>query len=202
MKKFFVTMLLACGLMAAQNASAQLKFGLQAGMNVSKMSFDKVPDMSSDNRAGWYLGPKVEFKVPVVGVGFDAAVHYAQRELKGNVESTDAATSKTLRSIEVPINLRYNFGISLASVFVATGPQFGFNLGNKGWALPNTTDFQLKKSSFSWNIGAGVQLINHLEVGIGYNIALSKYAKLTGVGTNADASFKSNSWQIQVAYLF
>ena len=107
-----------------------------------------------------------------------------------------------MRSIEVPINLRYTFGISLASVFVATGPQFGFNMGNKFWSLPDTGDFQLKKSSFSWNIGAGVQLLNHLEIGVGYNIALSKYAKYTGIGGGSDASFKNSGWQIQAAYLF
>ena len=51
----------------------------------------------------------------------------------------------------------------------------------------------------SWNIGAGVKLINHLEIGLLYNIALSKYYKKAG---STDYDFKSNSFQIQAAYLF
>ena len=51
----------------------------------------------------------------------------------------------------------------------------------------------------SWNIGAGVKLLGHVELGVGYNIMLSKYAKTYGAGTY---SFRDNTFQVQVAYLF
>ena len=189
MKKLLSTFFLALALCAANTVEAQVKIGVVAGMNLSKLSFDKVPDCSSSNRTGWYVGPKAQFTLPVVGIGLDVAAEYSQRKLNVNGES------KTSRSIEIPLNLRYQFGISLAKVYIATGPQFGFQMGNSKW---NTAveSFDLKKSSTTWNVGAGVMLLNHLEVGAIYNIALSKYAKKT----TGDGAFKVNTWQVQLAY--
>ena len=41
MKKFFTTLLVAVGLMSATTASAQVQFGVKAGVNVTNMSLDK-----------------------------------------------------------------------------------------------------------------------------------------------------------------
>ena len=51
----------------------------------------------------------------------------------------------------------------------------------------------------SWNVGAGVKLLGHFELGVGYNIMLGKYAKTYGAGTY---SFRYNTFQVQAAYLF
>ncbi|MBQ0080243.1 MAG: porin family protein [Alistipes sp.] len=192
MKRFFITMLFVCGLIVTHTASAQVKLGVVGGMNVSKVSYKDIQG-TADSKTGWYIGPKAEFTIPIIGLGIDMAAEYSQRKLNANGENT------TFKSIEVPINLRYQLGISLAKVYVMTGPQFGFQLGNSNWKNA-AQDFELKKSNISWNVGAGVQLLSHLELGVGYNFALTKYAKALGVGN--DASFKANTWQVQVAYLF
>jgi len=211
MKKITTTLFIAFCLMITHTVNAQVKFGIVGGLDLTKVSYNKLPDMSSDNRAGWFIGPKVEFTVPVVGIGIDAALEYSQRRMNNNTgiyngETTASAeeitTSKYYRSIEIPINLRYQIGFqSIAAVYFVTGPQFGFQVGNKDWYVVDQTSFEWKKSNVSWNFGAGVKLINHIEVGVGYNLALTKFAKFTGVGSD-DASFKANSWQIQMAYLF
>ena len=134
--------------------------------------------------------------MPLVGLGFDAAVQYSERGAK-----VEDGSSKTLRSFEVPINFRYSVGLaSVASVYFATGPQFGFNIGNKNWNITDTSNYQLKKSTVSWNFGVGTRLVNHLELGVGYNLILGKMAKVAG--NNGDYSYRANSWQIQVAYIF
>ena len=207
MKKIFATILVTLTLLlGVQPAKAQLSFGVVGGLNLSKLSYDNLSsNLTSDNRCGWYIGPKVEFKVPLIGLGVDAAVEYSQRRLNGEVETgtSTVSSSTTLKTIEIPINLRYSIGLaSLASLYVATGPQFGFNVGDKKWNWNNITGaadgFELKKSNVTWNIGAGVKLLSHLEVGVGYNIALSKFAKKYA----GDGNFKSNTWQFQVAYMF
>lgn len=199
MKKFFAAFALA--LVMAIPASAQLQWGVLGGLNLSKVNTSSALDnLKTDNMAGWYLGPKVNFTLPIVGLGFDAALLYSQKKLNLDNEST------TFRSIEIPVNLRWTYGFSsLAAVYIATGPQFGFNVGNSKWTIDDSIfangkeTFKKKNMSTSWNIGAGVKLLKHLEVGLLYNIALSKYYK--GAGSDS-YNFKSNSFQIQAAYLF
>ena len=81
-------------MMAAAPAGAQVNFGLTGGVNLSKMSLDKIPDVSSNNRAGWFVGPKVLVKIPVVGLGADAAVLYSQRRM--TVENNAGMTMGTV----------------------------------------------------------------------------------------------------------
>ena len=163
-----------------------------------------VNNLKSSNTSGFYLGPKVNFTVPIVGLGADAALLYSQKRM--DVEANGVSTAKTFRSFEIPINVRYTFGFSsLAAVYVATGPQFGFNVGNRNWdfksadAIGQSLKFKKQNMNTSWNIGAGVKLLGHLEAGILYNFAISKYYKKAA---GSDYDFKGNSFQVQVAYLF
>ena len=208
MKKMMF-LLAAAMLLSVSTSQAQIQWGVVAGTNLSKVNFSKDLDrfahdnLKSKNMSGWYIGPKVNVKIPLVGLGLDAALEYSQKKLQSH--DNTGSSSKTFRSVEIPINLRYNFGVGkLASVYLATGPQFGFNVGNKNWKWKNvesTYEETFKKSnmSTSWNVGAGVKVLSHLEVGLLYNIALSKYYKAAG---SDDYNFKSNSFQIQAAILF
>ncbi len=186
-----------CVMSLPNTVNAQFKFGLVGGLNVSKVSYKDI-SATSKSRTGWYVGPKAQFTVPIVGIGLDVAAEYSQRDL-----NTEGKT-KTYQSIEIPVNIRYQLGLNLAKVYVMTGPQFGFQVGSDTWSIKDPTNintaktFKLKKSNVSWNVGAGVVLFGHLEAGVGYNIALSKYAKLL----SEDGSIKANTWQVQVAYMF
>lgn len=185
----------------AQPAKAGIEFGIEAGMNLSKLSVSKNLKQFTDpqNRYGFYVGPKMNFNF--LGFGGDVALLYNQRRL-----SLTDHTSKTFRSVEVPVNFRYTLGLSsIAAVYASTGPQFGFNIGNCKWGITDITEgriadaFKRENMNVSWNIGAGVKLAGHVELGIGYNIMLSKYSKTYGVGTY---SFRANTFQVQAAYLF
>jgi hypothetical protein len=203
MKKLFGILLMAVGLLTAIPSQAQFSFGVSGGLNLNKISYKDVPDVSSNNRAGWFIGPKVQFKVPVIGIGVDAAALYSQRRINGysDVNEDATSTSTNYKSIEIPINVRYSIGLSsLASIFVATGPQFGFNVGNKNWEWRDMKSYELRKSNVSWNIGAGLRLLNHVEANVGYNFAVSKLAKY--YGNEGNGSFKANSWQLQLTYYF
>ncbi|MBM6991770.1 MAG: porin family protein [Prevotella sp.] len=212
MKKYLSVMLLVAAMMFAQQADAQLKFGLKGGLNVSKFSFsEKVFD--SSNRAGWFVGPSAKFTLPIVGLSMDASALYNQ--ISSTVQNVDAASGETTvkqQTIQVPVNVRYGFGLgSLASVFVFAGPQFGFNVGDDtfNWKSSSSYEntFQLKKSQLSVNVGAGVTLNTHLQLSANYNIACGKTGDATvldvvnnTVSTISDG--RANSWQIALAYYF
>lgn len=207
MKKIITALALVLSFAWTVPATAQgIKFGVVGGLNLTKMNFSSGSDnLNSDNRCGWYFGPKMNISLPL-GIGLDAAVEYNQRRLNIN-ESEDGVKyedGETFRSIEIPVNLRYNFGLgSIASVYVSTGPQFGFAVGNsKMW----DGMFKSERMNTSWNIGAGAKLMNHLELGIGYNFAMTKWAKAivpeSWQGEGNGYNFKANTFQVQVAYLF
>ena len=203
MKKILLSLVAALLMGGATTASAQVNFGVVAGLNVSKLSYKSDKLFDSSNRAGWFVGPKMWVKVPLVGLGVNAAVEYSQRRLYGEVKNTNgvASQSEYYKSIEIPINIRYSIGLaSLASVYAETGPQFGFTVGDK--TPSNLVKF--KSSNITWNVGLGVRLVNHLEIGAAYNIALSNLGKigLTEIADKAGTDFKSNSWQVSAAYVF
>lgn len=213
MKKLFALAIAALGIMTAAPSQAQIKFGLKGGLNITDMSMDsKVLDAS--NRTGFFIGPSVKFTLPIVGLGVDASALYDQREakLKGSVEGyeADLDTKVKQQSINIPINLRYTIGLGdIAGIYLAAGPQIGFNVGDKNFDMLKVANYKMKSSNFSVNLGAGVTLIKHLEIGFNYNIACGKTGEVTGksvasdvVKNLADSEGKANAWQISAAYYF
>ncbi|WP_455585109.1 porin family protein [Bacteroides sp.] len=201
MKKIINVLLIAVCFGMAMPAQAQLKWGLKGGLNMSKASFSGS-DFKSDNYTGFFIGPMAEFTIPIIGLGIDGAVEYSQKGIK--LEAGNVSESLKQKSIEVPINLKYTIGLgSMLGVFIAAGPQFGFDLNSDEWKFYDE-DFSFKKSNFSLNVGVGAKLINHLQVGVNYNIPLGKTAEYDGVVSTARNAFsaKSKTWQVSVAYLF
>ncbi len=212
MKKYFGIVALVAAMLVAIPAQAQLKFGVKVGLNVTDVKFDKsVAD--ANNRSGFFVGPMAEFTLPIVGLGVDAALLYNNKSIKatGKVDGVEYSDKKTLHYIDIPINVKYTIGLgSLASVYAATGPQFSYNVGGSN-LFDNS--YAINDSEFSWNIGAGVKLLGHLQVGYNYNIALGNTAEVKDKGalsTATDAAWsqlvgkdlKTNTHQISIAYMF
>lgn len=204
----------------AASAQAQsFSWGITGGLNMTKLKMygsfhEAASDFKSDNKAGWFIGPKVTFST-VLGIGVDAALEYSQSNL--NITSTnslgvESSESETYRTIEIPINLRYSIGLGkMASVYVSTGPQFGFALNNMEWGnLGTGENFSRNNMNTTWNVGAGVKLLKHLELGIGYNFALGRTGKAIFENFGGDAGatqdyqlkYKTNTFQVQATYLF
>ena len=163
----------------AMPSNAQVKLGVKGGLNISDMSIDKKV-FDSSNQTGFFIGPTLKVSLPLTGLGVDIAALYDQRSAK------------------VGIGLG-----SLASVYFAAGPQFGFNVGDKDKKIFDEATWQLKKSTFSINLGAGVSLIKHIEVGANYNIACGKTGEVTFTdGVKHVIKGRNSAWQIYAAYYF
>lgn len=204
MKKVFTAFMFAVALLAAVPSQAQVKFGLKGGLNVTDMSLSKeVVDPS--NKTGFFVGPTIKVTLPIVGLGLDASALYDQRDAKLGEEKV------SLRSINVPINVRYTFGMSsLAAIYLAAGPQFGYNIGDKNVFSyvdeEGAEGFSLKKSNFSVNVGAGITLMSKFEIGATYNIACGKTGEFNAIDAAGKQIFskgsRMNSWQVSAAYYF
>ena len=118
------------------------------------------------------------------------------------------------QSIDLPLYLRYEITIpavnKIVEPFIAVGPQFGWNIGDKSITLENIADiasseYNIKDSNISLNFGLGVILFNHLQIHGNYNLALGKTADITGTILNFRkeiAELKTNTWQVSLAYIF
>lgn len=203
MKKIFMLLAMIVTMTAANNASAQIKFGLKGGVNVTDMSLNSSV-FDASNRTGFFVGPTIKVQLPLVGLGIDASALYDQREAKIKVGNT--TTKETLRSqaINVPINLRYGWGLSsLANIFLFAGPQFGFNVGDKDQKINESSTWSVKNSNFSLNFGAGVTLLSHLQLTANYNVVCGKTSDATIEQlTNKEVRSRANAWQIALAYYF
>ena len=211
MKKFLTLLLVA---IATTTATAQFNFGIKAGVNLAERPTLNVEDFKSSlkGNAGWFVGPTAKFVIPVIGLGLEANTLYSQANV--DIDGQNILT----QSIEVPVYLRYE--ITLPAVnrfiepFIAVGPQFGWNIGNKTITLDNIEDvagelvkreYRMKDSNISLNLGLGLILFDHLQIHGNYNLALKNTADIKSIRNLAEeltSEVKTNVWQISLAYIF
>lgn len=214
MKKVFSILLVAvCCLALATPAQAQfLKWGVKGGVNLSDIDWKGGYEGNKDNSAGFFIGPMAEITLPVVGLGFDAALMYSQRGKEYDVmEGSGVTLDAKQQGIEIPVNLKYTIGLgSLLGIYVAAGPDFFFNFKDvelKGWKdAQNAGDLiDSKKAQVGINVGAGLKLVKHLQIGFNYQIPLgdsfSTGEALKAMGEDI-ISGKTKTWQVSVAYIF
>ena len=198
MKKIFTTIVLIAAMLVAIPAKAGINFGIKGGYNITNFSFSEDV-IAKDNQQGFFIGPSLKIGIPVLPIGFEIAALYDQRDAKLEGEKISQ------KSINIPINARYELGLGdMAGIYVAAGPQFGFNIGDKKFSFSNANDYEVKDCNLSMRLGAGIRLVSHLEIGFNYNIALGKTGEFNEVdgAKNFVGNGKANSWQISAAYYF
>lgn len=182
--------------MSAQDTKA-ITWGAEAGLNINSLSFSSA-DFESSNRMGFFVGPKVKFRVPILGFGADAALIYSLNS------SSVGENTESLSYLEIPVNFRYSFGLSFASIYLATGPQFNYCLSSES-TLANAygTAEGISRSTWGWNVGGGVELFKHLQVGVTYTIPISNSGDLTWEHAgNVISNFKQKTVKVRLAYFF
>ena len=189
-------------LLGIGQANAQVRLGVKRGLNIASVHFS-TDVLQSDNVTGFQIGPMIEGSLPLVGLGFDAAILYAQKGLETKTVSGEKTSLKN-DYIDVPVNLKWKLGLPVMKVYLAAGPYVGFRVGgNKIWELPGSMVDQVKTKSFSagLNFGAGVELISHLQVGLNYGLGLTNNYSMESLSlTKSDG--KNRGWSVTAAILF
>ena len=195
---FFV----AAMLLSVVSMHAQFRWGVEAGANFNSLSFSS--DMfKSGNRAGFFVGPKVDVKIPLLGFGADASLLYSMNSV--NVQSAGVDRSKNLSYLEIPINARYAFSFKVISLYLATGPQFNYCMStdNTIAELYGTAIGGINRATWGWNVGAGVEILKHLQVGVTYTIPISDNGSLEFSNlTNVFSNYKQKTVKLRLAYMF
>jgi hypothetical protein len=220
MKKIIRTfiLLVTCMIFAAP-AEAQLKFGIKGGINLSKGDFNTVSKASQSleakNYTGFFIGPTAQLNIPIINLGVEGSLLFNQSGTKYTYTNGTVTRdgTNTQNALEIPINLRYTIGLgSVAGIYFAAGPSFKFDIGDKdGFSkvADKVVTSKWKNQEVAINLGGGLRLLKHLEVGLNYRMPLTNSAKdningtSTGTSTLLDAgSYKNKTWQISAAYIF
>lgn len=185
-------------------ADAQIfRFGPKLGVNINKFSFSRDAFTDEDNRAGFTGGLMAEINVPIIGVGLDVSAMYVRRS--GTWLANNEIQKNNRDYFEIPINLKWKINIPvinhIARPFVTTGPSFAF-LTSKS----NVSQFfSNKKCDVAWNLGAGVELVKHLQVAASYGWGLSKSVSALVPGPMEGGERipgKNRYWTVTAAWLF
>lgn len=233
MKKIITLLALISCLIVTIPASAQVRLGIKVGTNLPKNTFEDLnynmdvagvkQSLSLKNSTGFFVGPTLDVKVPILGLGFDAGLNYSLRRITMEYENSilykhKSKTNHQQHMLEIPVNLKYTFSVgNLVGIYAAVGPAFSFNLNKNsfwddiqdiaGGVINSEGDKYVRNTAeVSINAGVGVILLNHLQVGVNYNWALTDDVKDSGEAFantiwNGKA-VKNRMWQVSLAYLF
>ena len=195
MKKAVLLLVFAALAMGAQ---AQLRFGVKAGVGINSLHFDEVAsNFDSNNRTGFTGGLMLDLNLPL-GFGVDGSVMYTRRSGEINHEEVFSRDY-----VSIPVNVKYNFSLPVVSQvlkpFLFTGPEFSFYVGDK-----KSSVCEYSSCSVNWNVGAGLELFNHLQVAAAYNIGMNNSIKEAIFGDHeiSSSGIKDRGWTVTAAYLF
>ncbi len=151
-------------------ATAQIGYGVKAGLNVSSITGDDSEGLKS--------------KIGVNGGGFVtiplASTFAVQPELLFSTEGAkiDGGGTINLGYINLPVMFQYR-----KSGFIGElGPQIGFLASAKAKFEGETEDIKesFNSTSFAVNFGAGYQMESGLGFGVRYSLGLSNIIKESG----------------------
>ena len=185
-----------------------VSFGFKGGLNLTVMDFS-TNSLNSSNRAGYFVGPTVKFDTPLMGLSIDIAAFYDERHIKVGSEDINQ------QNLMIPANARLGLEVAdMVGIYVSAGPQLGFNLGKSSYFWEDVDEYRkhysLQETTMSFNLGAGVILMGHWEVGFYYNIPIGKTADFTWDTLSTQlqdqtmhtAKSTANAWRFAVSYYF
>lgn len=193
-KKIIISLL---ALAMALPLAAQVRLGVRGGITVGKLRLDREL-ISSDNRVGYCGGLLLDLNIPVIGLGIEASAMYTHR----NNRLTDEARVYKRHYIDIPVYARYRLALPglahVVSPLVFTGPDFSILFSDD-----EPSGYNSSKTVLSWDVGAGVDLFNHLRVTAAYGIGISKaMSYVNREYTGNKVTGKDRCWTVSAAYLF
>lgn len=179
MKKFFIAI---AALFVAASASAQI--GISAGLTSSSTTLDGAyADVTNGAVNQYHVG--LTYKIGLGNIlAIQPSVLYNVKGSNFNVEDL-TSTSLNFKTgfVEVPVQVQLGFGLgTLARVYALAEPYVGYAITNEVTtksaiaAAANTQqtwDNVKNRLEYGVGVGAGVELLRHLQVSVKYFWTLS-----------------------------
>ncbi len=192
--RFILAALIA--ILTALPLSAQFKIGPKVGIDVTRLHFNSQL-FESENRAGFTGGLMGEFILPGLGIGADISALYNRSSAEWMAANEKKREDRDY--ITIPLNLKWKLPIPVVRPFITTGPEVSFLASKKDIDAA----WRNHSVNWSWNVGLGAEVIDHIQVAASYGIPLGESLKGVKLSTIAEGiEAKNNIWTITIAYLF
>lgn len=215
MKKLLLLLLLS--IFAVNYSFAQtVRFGVQAGLNESKLLYASPYAPPSLYLTGFHVGGFADFSLGAFSVEPGAMF-----TTKGNKNTSTAYNANqvtigqytytaTLNYIEVPVNLLYNIPLQMGKIFIGGGPYAALGLSGKyNTSIPSLNNssptsgninfgngiFDFKNPDYGINVLAGFKLKDGILINADYSFGLADLS-------NGSSSIKTSGFNISVGYEF
>jgi len=161
MKKVFLMISLAFAF--SQTSTAQIDFGLKAGLNYNSESIQSVSEdvfTGAESKTGYHAGVWLRFKLPIIGFYLRPEIVYTNLENELLYKIRETAPSQTtfynFQKIDIPVLIGKKF-FGIGNVFA--GPSFQYIL-NSDFSLNDISEVDTDGFSVGLQFGAGIELGN------------------------------------------
>ncbi len=155
------------------------------------------------------IGPSIEalFPFAVVDFGIEASLLYNDNRmtvanLTGETDGPEQNVSN--RYLNLPLNAKVKLGLGALplKLFATAGPYAGY-LISEGETIQEIGD-NIKAKSFQAgaNIGAGLEILNMIQVGVNYRVQLTDNYAADTPNWEDPLNGKTDSWNITAAIYF
>ena len=197
MKKVFLMISLAFAF--SQTSSAQLDFGVKAGLNYNSESIQSVSEdvfTGAESKTGYHAGVWLRFKLPIIGFYLRPEIVYTnlENELLYKIRETapSQTTSYNFQKIDIPVLIGKKF-FGIGNVFA--GPSFQYIL-NSDFSLNDISEVDTDGFSVGLQFGAGIELGN-LGIDVRWERGLNTVeSTFLNVSTNTNVTFDTRVNQI------
>jgi len=191
---------------------AGLRIGVKAGVNLAKAAFN-TDAVKPDNFTGFQVGPIIEY-ASFTGFGVDAALLYSESGIKFTEGFTITKYNEKVNTLDIPIQLKQKFSFAKKlGCYWSAGPYISFILNTQGTINQNynmvITEWKSKQFGVGVNLGAGLELLKHLQIGVNYQIALNNDYRnnISVINYKGDLLFsgikaKTRIWSLTASYFF
>lgn len=175
-------MIICLAAMAAVQANAQFFYGFKGGLNLVDNNITNINRgniISPDRYKGFFIGPSAEYHMKEGGLSFEASAMFFQKGLA--IMSEENVRD---RSIAIPVSVKYGVGMTNLNIFAQAGVQFNYSIGDVETFIKSqsatdvnkyeVSQFILNKNTWSINLGAGIRVMQRVQLAANYNIPISK----------------------------
>ena len=198
MKKVFLMISLAFAF--SQTSTAQLDFGVKAGLNYNSESIQETgQDLfeGAESKTGYHAGIWLRFKLPIIGFYLRPELVYTnlENELLYKITKeapTSQTTSYNFQKIDIPVLIGKKF-FGIGNVFA--GPSFQYIL-NSDFSLNDIENVDTDGFTVGLQVGAGIEL-NNLGIDVRWERGLNTVeSTFLNVSTNTNVTFDTRVNQI------
>lgn len=208
MKKFILLSIVLC---VVATMSAQIRYGVKAGGNLSFLytsgSNEGLNSDQYNGKFGYHFGGMLEYSLSDM---FAIQPELMYLNHGANLKKDNSFLMKdghiTLNTLQLPVNLKasFNLGNSNSKVFVYGGPYVGYNVYGKvagkidGVAVDNelfSKGSNMKRWDYGVGIGVGIE-VNKFVLSLGNQIGLND------ISGSDNGKMKTGNLSLSAGYFF